>query len=284
MSPNAAKNDLLYVSVYSFTYGSSVYVLDWPSLSLVGELNIGALGMCSDNRGNVYMTTGGGYDILEYAHGGKNPIKTLSDPNTYSYGCSVDTRTGDLAVTNFYNFTNQSIARGNVLIYPKGSGSPESYQEGSIYYYYFCGYDGKGDLFVDGENGADQFVLAEIPAGSGSWRSIGLNTSLGIPGNVQWRGKTLAIGDQGDANGNQAIYEFSVNGSSGSETGETPLTLAGDVPQAWIAGKHVAVPDTLNDDIELYDYPAGGDPTATYSFGGDRSGFGAAVSVAPKKK
>jgi hypothetical protein len=281
MSPSAAKNDLLYVSVYSFFYGSSVYVLSWPGLSLVGQLDVGALGMCSDKDGNVYMATGASGDILEYAHGGSSPIKTLSDANNYSYGCSVDPSTGDLAVTNLYD---GALEQGSVLIYPNATGSPQSYQESSISDYYFCGYDHKGNLFVDGVGASDAFVLAEILKHTGSWRNITLNASIGIPGNVQAHGTTVAIGDQGDEDGSQAIDQFSVSGSSGTQTGETSLTGAGDVPEAWIGGKYVAAPDTRNADVELYDYPAGGNPIGTYSFGSDRSGFGATLSVAPKAK
>lgn len=54
MSPAAKSGDLLYVSTYSFAYGSTVYVFSYPALSLIGQIDVGALGMCSDKNGNIY--------------------------------------------------------------------------------------------------------------------------------------------------------------------------------------------------------------------------------------
>lgn len=282
MRPEAKREKLLYVSVYSFIYGSSIYVFNYPAMTLVGNITPAGLGLCSDKKGDVYVATYGSSGIVEYAHGGTTPIKTLPDSNGLSYGCSVDPTTGNLAVTNFYLVGSTFFVQGNVLIFNKATGTPTAIQDPDIYYYYFCAYDNKGNLFIDGENTSDAFQLAEIARKKNVAAPVSLNQSIGIPGNVQWHHGQLAVGDQGNGNGTQAIYEFSISGSTGTETGATPLTGANDVPQFSIEGSSVIAPDTVNDDVAIYPYPAGGGPTTSYPFGSLHSGFGATVSNAPK--
>ena len=101
MSPIAKRVPLLYVSVWDT---GVVYVYSYPKAKLLGKL-VGILdtpsGMCSDSKGNVWITNFHGEGITEYAHGGTKPIATLSDPGTDPNGCSVDPLTGNLAVTGF---------------------------------------------------------------------------------------------------------------------------------------------------------------------------------------
>ena len=111
----------------------------------------------------------GASQIVEYAHGGTVAIATLSRPGEYPEGCSVDPVTGNLAVTNFYS----SAGGGSVSIYAGARGSPQLYSDPAIVNYRFCGYDARGNLFVDGSN--KQALRSRSPSfrrGSGTFATI----------------------------------------------------------------------------------------------------------------
>ena len=152
-------------------------------------------GECSDRAGNVFITSFLASEIVEYAHGGTSPIATLSDPGEYPVGCSVDPTTGNLAVTN--QLTTSYFA-GDLAIYPNASGTPTTYTAPNFYYYFFCTYDNKGNLYVDGlSNGTNSSTgqYAELPAGSSNLESITIDQDI-YPLGIQWDGKYVAIGAQ----------------------------------------------------------------------------------------
>ncbi len=273
MAPDAKKHDLLYVSD-SFPYGSNdVYVYSYPKGELKGKLTgfNEPSGQCVDKAGNVFIANFGTSQILEYAHGGTSPIRTLTDSSYYPLGCSVDPTTGSLAVTNRLSM---SFTAGDVAIYTNASGTPTSYTAPNFYYYEFCGYDNHGNLYIDGTTKGSALEYAELTSGGSSFSALNLNQSIGFPGGVQWDGAHLAIGDQSAA----VIYQFAISGSAGTKVGSTPLTGSKDVVQFWIQGKRVIGPDAGLADVAFYKYPAGGSPIKTISGLGEP--VGATVSKA----
>src|SRR5579863_782259 len=90
-------DDLLYVSDIN-----GVQVFSYPGLKPVGQLDAVSYGMCSDRAGNVFMTTESGAAVVEFAHGGTEPIQTFDDTSIEfsPYDCSVDPTTNNLAVTS----------------------------------------------------------------------------------------------------------------------------------------------------------------------------------------
>jgi DNA-binding beta-propeller fold protein YncE len=251
MAPDAKQRDLLYLSDES---AHDVYVYSWPGLELKGTLTgfDAPNGECADKAGDVYVTNEDQSEILEYAHGGTSSIKTLVDTGEYPVGCSVDPTTGNLAVTNID--TTKGGGPGNVAIYPDASGTPATYIAPAFYYYFFCGYDGHGNLFVDGTNNGSTFEFAELPRGGSAFGRVTLDQTIDFPGGVQWDGRHVAVGDQEQP----YIYEFAVNGSSGRVVEKTPLDDTDDVSQFWIAGGRVVTPDFLNNEVQVFKYPAGG--------------------------
>jgi hypothetical protein len=119
--------------------------------------------------------------------------------------------TGNLAVTNVS--TAYDYSAGDVVIYTNAKGTPTNYGDSNFDQYLFCGYDNKGDLFVDGINYGSAFVFAELPKGSKTLKNITLNQSFQYGGGVQWDGTYVAVGDQIAA----VIYQFTISGSSGTE-------------------------------------------------------------------
>jgi hypothetical protein len=145
-----------------------------PSLALLGTLTgfNGPQGECSDKLGHVWVTNTYSYQILEFAHDG-SLVNTLTDPSGLPVSCAWDKKTGNLAVTNIYDFGG-SQPPGEVLVYPGASGTPTAYTDADMYYYYSDGYDSHGNLFIDGTGGYPNysFVFAELSSGNGSAHTI----------------------------------------------------------------------------------------------------------------
>lgn len=270
--------DLLYISDAGSNH---VYVYALPSRKLTQTLSgfDEPQGECSDAAGNVFITNTQKSEIVEYAHGGTQPIQRLKDQGYYPVGCAVDGSTGNLAVTNLFATKNKY---GSVAIFKNASGSPTQYTDSSIYYYYFCGYDDAGNLYLDGYTPDSTFAFALLPSGSGTFLNIALNQPIYFPGTVQWTGKWVMVGDQQDRQSNESVlYEFKIRGSIGYLENFTALNEATDVVQAWLQGKTVYAPDAERADVGLYHYVAGGNPFNTIA--GLSSPVGATVSVASSR-
>ena len=126
-----------------------------------------------------------------------------------------------------------------MAIYKKARGRPTFYA--SAFGVYDCGYDDKGNLFIDGDVISGHLDFAELPKGSTTFRNITLNQSFRAAGGIQWDGKHLAVGDFYEA----MIYQFDISGKRGTEVGSTPLTGSGEVWQFFIDGDRVIAPAIL---------------------------------------
>jgi hypothetical protein len=269
MSPDAKTNDLLYIS--SFLNGD-VYVYSYPHDTLKGTLTgfSSPAGECIDKSGHVFITSASG--ILEFAHGGTTPIATLKDAGS-AQGCSVDPKTGNLAVTNYSTISG---SQGNVAIYKNAKGSPTYRTDSKIYHEAFCGYDNAGNLFVDGYDiSLGELKLSEIPSGRTFFKKITLNQTITGAGGVQWDGKHLALGNNTEGAG--TIYQFSISGEKGTKVGSTPLKGSGGAIQFWIERANVIVPEPFTNDVGIWAYPAGGSAKKTITGSFDEP-WGATVS------
>ncbi len=285
VAAGATAQNLLYIADGG---ADDVYVYSYPAGKSVGKLQgfQDPAGVCADATGDVWIVNSGSAKIVEYAHGAKEPKATLSDPGaTYLIGCSVDPTTGDLAVTDL----GSASVGGRVLIYARAHGTPRKRRNEHLQFAYFCGYDDAGNLFIDGLDGDGSFVLVELAGVSNMLRRITLNQSVGFPGGVQWDGRYIAIGDQRYKNQlTSAIYQVSVSGGSGTVEGTTQLSDSCDVLQFSIVsagnnknhnrGAEAIAPDACQNNVRIYDYPAGGASTKTF----DRFQYpvGATVSLA----
>ncbi len=255
MSPSASKSDLLYVAD-SYNYVVDVY--SYPKGESLGTLTGFNLpqGECSDEQGDVYVTNTNTGQIFEYAHAGTTPIATFDDPHENPVGCAINPKSGELAVTNLT--ANGYGGSGSLALFAKGA-SRKLYFDPDIYFMFFCGYDDKGDIFVDGQHfggGGDGFQLAELTPKSRIFRNIAMPVVVGFPGAVQWDGKYLAVGDQAA----DVIFRVRVTGITASIVGTTPLTDGLDVVQFWKQGHTIIGPDSLGGDAGFWKYPKGGDP------------------------
>jgi hypothetical protein len=271
MLPEAKSDDLLYVSDFGYL---GVHVLTYPQGRSVGAIQVYGLGLCVDHLGDVYVVVNGQEgEIVEYSHGGSEPIKTLNDDGPYGeqyspHGCAVDLKTGNLAVTNGDSMYN------NVALYRKAQGPPAFYSIPFIGQAWFCGYDDRGNLYADGER-YGEFKLAELPFHGNRFKQIHLDQKMEGAGGVEWERGYLAVGDSQTGN----IYHVHVNGSKGTVIGSTSLSGSDVVWQFWIQGSKVIGPSEYGADVGIWKYPAGGNPIKTlYGFANP---VAAVVSVAP---
>lgn len=265
MSPQAKKQDLLYVSDDG---NYRVYVYTYPGAKLVGTLDTAygsPAGMCVDGAGHIFVAEYNYNEVLEYAHGGQVPINTLTDSGQ-PLGCSIDRKTGNLAVSNAFG---PSGGYGNVAIYEKAKGTPQIYytDPSVMSGIAFCTFDDKGNLFVDGTTRYNQFAMAELPKKSKTFLYIAVNQSINTPGGIMWDGQYVALGDE--AANPAMVYQLSISGSAATVAGTSTLDDTSRVRTFWISGSKKSgktlIAPSIFGAVNFYDYPAGGSPTKTFS-------------------
>lgn len=279
MLGQAKNHKLLYISDPS---SNSVYVYIYPGGRLVGTLTgfNEPWGMCSDASGNVFIADVWNDRLVEYAHGGTTPVATLTDDNGHPTSCSFDPVTGNLA--GVYYFLNDPSRSSEVAVYANEQGSPQRYTGSQIgKSLWSCAYDDRGNLFVDGLYGLASISvgLAELPKGGNTLIDISLGTHIAHLSSIQWTGKRLAIGDQGQSGSTPAtIFQLSLSGTNASKVGATQLVNSYGMQQFWVERHNVAAASESTSTAFVYAYPGGGMPTRTIS--GIKNPFGITVSRA----
>lgn len=158
------------------------YVLTYPQGKLVGAIDQGANGACSDSSGNVYLV---GNSVSEYSHGATKPSRTLT-LSSPPYSCSVNPVSGDLAVT--------LPEVGEVAVFSNTSGNPTIY-DSQIPDAQWCGYDDAGNLFVDGDAQSARIAFAELAANGNAFSALTFSNpySVAYPRQVQWDGHHMTV-------------------------------------------------------------------------------------------
>jgi hypothetical protein len=289
ISRTTGSSDLLYVSSAN---SGDVFVFSYPGLSQVGtlkSLNYSAQGECVDSAGDVFIATSNASytgTIFEYAHGGSTPIAELSDPG-YPWGCTVDSTTGTLAVSNLSDASNPSGPHfGDLAIYPEGQGLPTMYASADIAQLFFCGYDQQGNLYVDGQKASSSNAsLFELTSGSGSLSEVTVNATIHEGGSVQWDGQYMTIADYNRTAkyGPELIYRLQISGDSAKVIGTTKLKSARNrhIGQSWIEGANaigIVGEKRLRTEVGFWKYPGGGKDHHPLSAGTDL--FGVTISRA----
>jgi hypothetical protein len=239
---------------------NEVQMFDFPSSAYVGELAAPPegfdepQGLCSDNKGDVYVANTAAQAIDEFAHDGKY-LRTLSEPIGYPVACAWDRSTGNLAVSNIFG-TNDGT--GSIAIYRKATGSPKLYSNNEFARFYFLSYMGKtGVLYFDGESSADETTYGSLQNGTITPITI-TGATIKFPGTVAYSPKTRSM-NVGDQDG-EVLYHVS---ATGAITGSTPLTGAADIIQGTIEGARFIGPDAENANVEIFAYPKGGNRKST---------------------
>ena len=276
----SASGNLLYISR---PIDNTVDVYSYPKGKKVGEIGLSAapFGLCSDAKGNVWVTMYG--QINEYSHGGTQPISSIEDGTLYAVACSVDLKTGDLAVANE---DGPSTEYGNLTVYKSASKPPVTYTNPQFIKYSSCAYDASGDLYVTGYGTAGTFVFAGLRAGAGSLEVIALSHTPQGAASVQWDGQYVAVSSPDEG----AILRFTFSGRRGQEQGSTSLEKFAKVVQFSFpiaptrkskTAHRVIGSDNQYGATRFWRYPQGGVRTKQIPGNGVQA-FGSAVSFAPK--
>jgi hypothetical protein len=281
MDGGVSQQDLLYVA----NANGEVTVYRYWQHTLVGVLTdfTQPMGECADSSHNVYITDASAKQILEYAHGGTKPIKKFDDSPDAPYTCSVDLATGDLAVANY----NGASQQGNIAVWSSGSSKRTTYTDSALGYFIGCAYDANGNLLVTNGRGysapagfawlpkdGSRLVNIKIPGprSSDNWYVTG----------IQWDGRYFVL-DSGYA------YRISLMHGQAYYVGYTSLDPTGgpyaiydNTPGEQGTQIVAGVSSFSTSGVDLFHYPAGGDPVAEITHAIDRP-TGVVVSYKLKK-
>ncbi len=248
-----------YVINYYGTYAS---IFDYPK----SDQEIGMIkGLGGQGCTNVLYGYGkkifwnvAGQNQIEEFRVEKKLIKTLSVAYSFPSSCAMNT-SGDLAVGIL---SASGPGAGDVVIFKNASGSGTAYAT-PLDEEFFDGYDNEGNLFADGFAGGSStgFALVELPKGSTKFETIKTSNTVEFPGSVQWDGTYLTVFDQ-DTN---EMYQYTVSGTTATLKGTVTFSGSSDCAQTWIVQGLVYCGDAGNGNGEVFNYPAGGSPVATFT-------------------
>jgi hypothetical protein len=275
MNAAAAKGALLYVSDSLL---GDVFAFTWPKLRLIG--NLSGLhfpqGECVDASGNIWIANTKRSEMVEFAHGGFKPIKTLPDRGQYPSSCSISA-SGDLAVTNILSKQKGGYGSGSLSIYRAATGRPKIFADSSIVKVFFDGYDARGNVFIDGQDGSGAFAIAEFNGKSFVPLTVS-GATINSPGAVQVTGAYVNVEDQLGSEGNSVMYQTKLHGTTLTVEATAQLQGGMDCVGSYIEGtakrERLICPNGGSlPSINLYRYPAGGSPLrALYRYVYDPSG------------
>jgi len=281
MAPDIKTQNLLYVSNHK---DGSVFVYSYPQGKLSGSLlDVRASGLCSDGNGNVFIPQGN--EILEYAHGGTEPIATLRDPLGGAVQfCAVDPTSGDLSVSGGTPRTY------GLAVYTNAKGNPKTYRSLNGDAYRSLTYDNEGNLFaVAFPGGSDRSArLIELPKGGSRVGSVGWNgMHASHLGAIEWDGRYLAVESTESRSRAITISRYRVSGGQATSIGRIAFAGAGSPLQFSIHGGQVIMPNPSVSGsgaagIAFYGYPGGEGPRQSVE--DDRQPQAAAVSSARRGK
>ncbi|HTA54741.1 MAG TPA: hypothetical protein VK755_08380 [Candidatus Acidoferrales bacterium] len=250
-----------YEYVINF-YGSFASIFDYPkSTNMIGQLNgLGGQGCTNVLYGygkKIFWNPGrlsiGG--IQEYQVP-KKLLRTLPLPYTVTSSCAMNT-SGDLAVGVLLG--NSYGPGGQVVIFKNATGSGKVYTT-PLDREYFDGYDASGNLFADGFTASYAYGLVELPKGSSKFVTIKTSNSPEFPGSVQWDGTYLTVFDQETSE----TYQYTVSGTTATLKNTIQYTGNSDCAQTWLV-KGLLYCGDAGGAGEVYKYPAGGSPLATFT-------------------
>ena len=217
-----------------------------------------------------------GDSVLEYAHGGTEPIQTYTPGGTLA-GCSVDA-SGDVAIT--------ATSPGGVTVYAKGNPNRAvTYSNSECETQASMGYDDKGNVI-----GLGEYDIINVCAVLAKARQETTLTTSGITINhingTMWDGKYIALSDaEAGARKPHRIYQATLSGTTLTAHGETLLTdtcyrgyvdvgnpfilgtrntPANDRQGKVVVGSNAFCFMGSGGGIEYWHYPKGGNPFKMY--------------------
>ena len=270
------KKDLVYVTAPSV----SLTILTYPRLREVYSVgdDYDQYGLCVDAKGLMflsgYIPMAGSGIVARYRHGSSQAGRTLYVKGVSFQSCAVDPTSSTVATTSQILSSNSWM----VAVFKNDELPPTYYSVPIAAPLLFCGYDDRGNLFVDGGSTQSKNQLAVLPRGDDKFIAVSLSRTLTTPGNIQWDGSRLTIADMTQAK----IYRLIVRGRTATVTGVTTLRKAqGRIFESFIQGSNVVAPFGVDGrSLGLWRYPEGGNPVKVVTNLGQV--YGVAISLAAK--
>jgi hypothetical protein len=244
------------------SYGTYASIFDYPkSVAQIGTVN-GAGGQGCTNvlygyGKGIIWNPGRTDDLINEYKVPDTLLKSLSLDYTFTSSCAMNS-SGDLAIGVLLG--NSYGPGGQVVIFKNASGSGTVYNT-PLAKEYFDGYDNQGNLFADGLNSSYNFGLVVLPKDSSKFVTIKTSNSPSFPGSVQWDGTYLTVFDQDE----NALYQYTVSGTTATLKSTVSFSGSSDCAQTWIVKGLVYCADAGNNEGEVFNYPAGGSPIATFT-------------------
>lgn len=282
-SRHASSGHLIFAAAAD---ASQLYVFSYPDGKVVRKFAppnraIALGGLCTDSAGHLFVTSlskakGGAMEghLTEYKDARRLVVQTLSIPTARPFGCSIDPKTGTIAVSS----VGLGSRRGRLETFSGGNRAGYSYYGDEIQNYYYCAYDDRGNLFVNGQGKGTQMYLSELAHGKTQLTDITLDRYVSVSGmgQLQWDGSHLTLEDFTAG----AIYQISVSGSQATVVGKSPLLGWNGTGLAAILGSSVIAPNGVSQaGIGFWKYPTGGQ--AKRSVSSPAGLFGLTIGVAP---
>jgi hypothetical protein len=243
---SAEGSDLLYVSleeneVLIFAYHEGVI---GQQVGTVENVRFPE-GMCTDKKGDVWITDAYQGHITEYQHGGTTPIRTIVESINSVIDCAVDPVTGNLAILN------SSGDKASIRIYAGRA------HRATVYKLPFFGptsiaYDSAGDLAVTGGQGE----VDELPYRGSEFESLAISggTLNGATG-IQWGNPNFLIGVSGS--GGAAVAKVKVSKGVAKIVATIPLTGTIQFRYPALRAGTLVVPDFYSTTIRVYNLTNG---------------------------
>jgi hypothetical protein len=275
MLPQAKAKTLIYVENAET---GDVNVYDYANGEQVGTIDEFIISGCVDAKGNVYLVKFAGDSVLEYAHGGTEPIQTYT-PGGELAGCSVDSK-GDVAVTG--------TSPGRVTVYANGDPNRDAtYSNTECETQASMGYDNEGNVIGLGEYNTISVCAVLAKAKQETTLTTSGMTIYHLNGTM-WDGKYIAVSDALANDENlTGIYQTTLSGTTLTSHGETILndtcyrgysavgnpfilgsknTPANDREGTVVVGSNAFCFSSDNGGgIEFWHYPKGGNPFKMYT-------------------
>jgi hypothetical protein len=116
-------------------------------------------GLAFDTTGTLYIANTNDSQVLEYRKPYTRKSATLSDSGQYPAGVAVASD-GAVGVTNIISTAG---GPGSVSVYAKGATTPcATVSNSSFARVYFDAFDNSGNLYVDGTDASEHFVVGEV--------------------------------------------------------------------------------------------------------------------------
>jgi len=222
-------------------------------------------GMASDIKGDLYVADSDNSRVQIYAAGFASPPTTLSDPGQSPEDVDSFANGAYVAVTNFLS---EGGGPGSVSIF-KGATLQRNITYSNLRHAYYCAFDGKGNLYVDGQDTSGHVLLGEIPhatSGGSMFEQLTTTNTIGNAEGIQvtTAGGQIAIEDPP----NRVIYTYNPPsaGSLGTPVQTTPLNES-SLGTTFAFTKNMT--DLYTADLYSsggvfeYAYPTGGSPVST---------------------